>query len=151
MEEKKPRKKHPRTAIDMEDVLQRVESGESYLDIADALGISRSLLHIRLEETPEILALSARAKEKSAEAWLDKGLAVIASSLSKNGDIDASAARAYAQECARRAAIRNPRYRDKVDQTLSAPDGGPVRFAKEMSDAELAAIAAGKVSSRDTK
>lgn len=130
--ETKPRKTgRPRTAvIDMEDVLKRIEHGESFLDIAEALGISRSLLHVRLEETPELLALSVRAREKSAEAWLDKGLAVIASSLSKNGDIDASAARAYAQECARRAAIRNPRYRDKVDQTLSAPDGGPVQYQR---------------------
>ena len=58
---------------------------------------------------------------------LDKGLAVIEASFPKGlGGIDASAARAYAQECARRAAIRNPQYREKRDNTLSVPDGGPV-------------------------
>ena len=37
----------------------------------------------------------------------------IESSLSKSGDVDPTAARAYAQECARRAAIRNPKYREQ--------------------------------------
>ena len=54
----------------------------------------------------------------SAEAWLDKGLAKIESSMSKSGDVDPSAARAYAQECARRAAIRNPIYKDKAQVDL---------------------------------
>jgi len=34
--------------------------------------------------------------------------------MSKSGDIDPHAARAFAQECARRASIRNPQYRERT-------------------------------------
>jgi transcriptional regulator with XRE-family HTH domain len=112
--------------LDLEAILARIEEGDSQAEIARDLGVSASVLSgfLNREENAE---RSARARQASAEAWLDKGLAVISSSLPRRGDVDPAAARAYAQECARRAAIRNPAYRDKVDQTVSGPNGGPIK------------------------
>jgi transcriptional regulator with XRE-family HTH domain len=115
--------------LDLDAILTDIEAGKSQADIAAELGIGVATLSTFLNRD-ENAERSARARQSSAEAWLDKGLAVISSSLSRSGDVDPSAARAYAQECARRAAIRNPAYRDKVDQTVSGPNGGPVTFAE---------------------
>lgn len=101
-------------AIGHEAICERVEAGESQNDIARSLGVSQGSLSAWMD-SPSHLDRSARARQLSAEAWLDRGLECIATALRKDGGIDASAARAYAQECARRAAIRNPQYRDKVD------------------------------------
>lgn len=115
--------------LDLEDILNRIEGGESQSEIAETYGVHASTLS-RFLNADENAQQSARARQSSAEAWLDKGLAVISSSLQRGGDVDPSAARAYAQECARRAAIRNPAYRDKVDTTVTGKDGGPVQFEK---------------------
>jgi hypothetical protein len=80
-----------------------------------------------LSANAEIAERSARARSISAEAWLDRGLAAVESAMQKDGNVDATAAKAYAQECARRAAIRNPAYRDKIQQEISGPNGGPVQ------------------------
>ena len=107
------------SAAQIDEIIQRIESGESYSDIARSLSVNVSTVWRWCEADDETAQRSARAREKSAESWLDRGLAVIESSLSKSGDVDPSAARAFAQECARRAAIRNPQYRDKQDVALS--------------------------------
>ena len=96
---------------------ERIEAGESYRDLAESLGIAVSNIHAYLC-LPHHLELSTKARKDSAEAWLDKGLAVITSSLLKSGDIDPAAARAYAHECARRAGVRNPVYKDKAQVDL---------------------------------
>ena len=100
----------------IEEVLTRIESGESQADIARSLHISVGSLSNYLA-APDIAERSARARSNSAEAWLDKGLSVINAALMRDAGYDSTAVRAYAQECARRAAIRNPAYRDKVDMT----------------------------------
>ena len=112
---------------DLDAVLDRIMNGESQAEIARDIGLSPARLSELLSADAEIAERSARARSISAEAWLDRGLAVIESSLKKEDGIDASAAKAYAQECARRAAIRNPQYRDKVQQEISGPNGGPVQ------------------------
>jgi len=66
-----------------------------------------------LDQSDEIKLRSARARERSAEAWLDRGLETLEKALDKESGMDASAARAYEQACARRAALRNPLYREK--------------------------------------
>ena len=117
-------------SIDIESVLERIYAGESQADIAASLGISPARLSVFLNQDEETAKRSARAREESAEGWLDKGLAVIQSALDKEGGIDAGAARAYAQECARRAAIRNPRYRESNKTELTGPNGGPVQISE---------------------
>ena len=112
---------------DLDAVLDRIMNGESQAEIARDLGITPGRLSQLLGEDEEIAKRSARARSISAEAWLDRGLAAVESAMDKTGNVDASAAKAYAQECARRAAIRNPQYRDKVQQEISGPNGGPVQ------------------------
>lgn len=116
-------------------VIDRIESGESQADIAKALCVSPATLCVSIGKwcddsnvddatRSERAKLFARARLASAEAWLDRGLTVLHGALDKGpNSYDASAARAYAQECARRAAIRNPAYRDKADVTLANPPG----------------------------
>lgn len=112
---------------DLDAVLDRIMDGESQAEIARSLGITPGRLSQILSSDEEIAKRSAFARSMSAEAWLDRGLEAVASAMDKTGNIDASAARAFAQECARRAAIRNPVYRDKIQQEISGPNGGPVQ------------------------
>jgi hypothetical protein len=125
----------------LERVLTRIASGESQASIARSLEIDAGNLTRELQRDDDVIQRSARARLDSAEAWLDKGLAVIESALDKRGTVDATAARAYAQECARRAAVRNPAYRDKVDTNITAR---VTTSAESLSTEELMQIAAGK-------
>ena len=124
--------------LQVDDVIARIESGESQAEIAAQYQVSPSTLSGWLNGDADRAERSARAREASAEAWLDRGLAVLADALDKRGSVDATAARAYAQECARRAAVRNPAYRDKAEVTHS----GQIRTSGDMSTDELLAIAA---------
>ncbi|MEI6569782.1 MAG: hypothetical protein WCR20_24105 [Verrucomicrobiota bacterium] len=98
-------------AVGIEAIASEIENGLTFGEIAGNHAVALTCLHDWLDKHPDI---SARAREKSAEAWLDRGLSVIESALRKTGGVDAGAARAYAQECARRASIRNSKYRDKI-------------------------------------
>jgi len=100
--------------LDVDQVLDRIESGESQAEIAESLGVSPPTLCRWLKSDESTAKRSAQAREESAEAWLDKGLGVLSKALYKDAGMDAGAARAYAQECARRAAIRNPKYSEKM-------------------------------------
>lgn len=118
----------PSVKHDLDAVLDRIESGESQAEIARDLGITPGRLSQLLSEDEEIAKRSARARSISAEAWLDRGLAAVESAMDKTGNVDASAAKAYAQECARRAAIRNPQYSDKQRHEVTGADGGAMKF-----------------------
>jgi len=113
---------------DLDAVLDRIMDGESQAEIARSLGITPGRLSQLLSADEEIAKRSAFARSMSAEAWLDRGLEAVASAMDKTGNIDASAARAFAQECARRAAIRNPAYSDKQRHEVTGADGGAMRF-----------------------
>ena len=126
-----------------------IERGESQASIALALHISVGTLSNWLN-TPERLERSARARQASAEAWLDKGFNYLLQSLQRSSGIDSNAARALAQECARRAAIRNPAYREKNETKLEVGGvgGGPVRtlaatLTPEQAAAEYKALLGG--------
>lgn len=126
--------------VGIEALCERIENGDSQAEIARDLEISPATLSAWLNN--EVNAeRSARARTYSAEAWLDRGLNTLESALDKNGGIDASAAKAYAQECARRAALRNPKYVDKTAHELSG--SMKITAVTELSDGDLAAIAAG--------
>ena len=63
---------------------------------------------------------SVRAKyamTASAESWTDRGLQALQEAPADQAEI--ARARAIEQHCARRAAIRNPQYRDKADIDIS--------------------------------
>lgn len=115
-------------AIDTAAALQMVEDGKSYADIAVELKVSRTSLMRALDALDN--SAHARARSNSAEMWMERGLQPLEQALDKGSNIDAGAARAYAQECARRAALRNPAYRESNKTELTGPNGGPVEFTR---------------------
>ena len=121
----------------MDKVLQMIESGMRQLEIAQEFHVSKPSLNAYLN-SDAYADRSARARLESAEAWLDKGLQAIKDAMDKSSGLDATAARAYAQECARRAAIRNPRYNERLSVDLTAK----VTTNAQLTEAELMEIAA---------
>ena len=111
--------------VGLEAICLRIERGESQAEIAKALKVDAGELSRWLNSDAHAQR-SARAREASAESWLDRGLEAVRSSLKKKGAVDPSAAKAFAQECARRAALRNPRYVEKTAHEFSGPNGGPI-------------------------
>lgn len=108
---------------ELEAIWSRIESGDSQAEIARDLGVVPSTLSELLNK-PEHAERSARARELSAEAWLDRGLRALEEAPADSNEI--ARARAIAQECARRAAIRNPRYSEKRVHEVSGPNGGAI-------------------------
>ena len=92
---------------DMSEILALIRDGKSHREISKGLGVSHGVLCLWLSK-PEILEHSSRAMLESAEAWLDRGLDAI------EHTEDANRGRYIAQECARRAGIRNMHYRDRM-------------------------------------
>jgi transcriptional regulator with XRE-family HTH domain len=126
-------------AVGIEQICEWIERGDSQTEIAKRIEVSVGSLSTWLNQD-QYSERSARAREKSAESWLDRGFHKLEEALDKSSGIDPSAAKAYAQECARRAAIRNPRYVEKTAHQHS----GVLKVAKtDLTDEELAAIAAG--------
>lgn len=136
--------KQPIPAEALEWALEQIYEGVSQASIALQLSVSTGHLSESLNAEPW-RERSARARAASAEAWLDKGLAVVEAAIYdpafKGTGMDSGAARAYAQECARRAAIRNPTYREKTGVELTGPAGGPIRTIAATVTPEQAAQA----------
>lgn len=121
----------------LDEILERITDGDSQAEIAKDLGVGVMTLSDYLNRD-SVSVRSARARLESAEAWLDKGLQAIKDAMRKDSGLDATAARAYAQECARRAAIRNPRYNERLSVDLTAK----VNTNAQLTEAELMEIAA---------
>lgn len=101
-------------------LIEWVEDGWTFQEIADHVGVGIGTVS-RWVNAERLAEESARARALSAEALLDKGMGVLRAALSKESGMEPSIARQIAQEYARRAAIRNPQYRDsaKVEATVS--------------------------------
>jgi hypothetical protein len=113
----------PKRHFDIPAILDQIIGGKSQREIAKELEIDPGDLSRLLSADEDIIQQSARARLFSAESWLDKGLDYV-----MDVDNDPARARIVAQECARRAAIRNPAYRDKIDATLGNPDGSAMKI-----------------------
>jgi len=122
--------------IGIEQICERISAGEDFGSISKTLGVSRGSLSNWLNSDENIIS-STHARAESAESWLDKGMACIETALKRDGGVDSTAARAYAQECARRAAIRNPKYRDKTETAITGADGGAIKVQTQ-TDTEIA-------------
>lgn len=135
-------------AHNIDDICRRIESGETYREIARDLGCSSSTLTDWLHRADNA-ERSARARELSAEGLLDRGLQTL---IDANADSPAalnaeiSRARAIAQELARRAAIRNPKYSEKHNVMLSGDKENPIQSnvtidASDLSEEQLRVLA----------
>ena len=125
----------------LQALTELITDGLTYREIGAKFGVNASTVCRWLAVDDAALQQSARAREESAEAWLDRGLDYLERSLDKASGLDAGAARALAQECARRAAIRNPRYRDSSNMELTGKGGGPLQSVNLSAD-EFSKIAA---------
>jgi transcriptional regulator with XRE-family HTH domain len=105
-------------AIGIEGIAQRIESGQTQRQIAADLDMPVSTLNAWLRKD-EHSARARAAMQQSAEAWLDRGMSALEEAPPDQAEI--ARARALEQHCARRAAIRNPAYRDgaNVDHTVA--------------------------------
>lgn len=121
-------------------IIERIYAGKSQAEIALDLGVSAGSVSMWLNRDADTIERSARARAASAEAWLDRGLQAVFDSLKRTSGIDSNAARTFAQECARRAAIRNPAYRERTGVEITGAKGGPVRTIATTVSPEEAAI-----------
>lgn len=122
-------------AIGLQPILDRIECGESQSEIAREFKVDVSELNRFLHRDAHSSARARLAMLSSAESWIDRGHNYLLDAPADNAEIQR--ARALEQHCARRAAIRNPAYRDKVDMAHSVAPGS----ALGMSDDELLLIA----------
>jgi hypothetical protein len=123
-------------AIGIEQLCDDIKEGMTYRELSRRYDVSLNLLD-KFLNSAENKEQSARARLFSAESWLDRGLEVVESALFKTGNVDASAAKAYEQACARRAALRNPAYRESSKLEVAAT----VKNITQLTDDELANIA----------
>lgn len=123
--------------------IERIYEGDSFTEIATTLGMTQGRISQILDRDEDAINRSARAKEASAEAWLDKGLAVVEAAIDdpayQGTGKDSGASRAYAQECARRAAIRNPKYREHKGVELTGDPKKPIGIIGAQVTPEAAA------------
>lgn len=121
----------------------RIHEGDSFKEIGTMLGMTQGRISQIMGRDEATANRSARAKAASAEAWLEKGRQAVFDAMSdpsyKGEGTDSGAARAYAQECARIAAIRNPAFREKTGVELSGPGGAPIRTIAATVSPEAAA------------
>jgi hypothetical protein len=97
--------------IGEETLLKQIESGISFTEIAQALGMYQTDFRAWTFANKERDQAFAQAIKLSAESWIDRGLETLIKAPSNPNEI--ARARAIAFECARRAGVRNIRYRDK--------------------------------------
>lgn len=123
--------------------IERIYEGDSFREISQALGMTHGRISQILDRNEDAINRSARAMAASAEAWLDKGLTAVHDAMSdpayQGSGTDSGSARAFAQECARRAAIRNPKYREKTGVEVSGPNGAPIKTINANVSPEQAA------------
>ena len=103
---------HACTTLGIDHILDLIYAGQSQTEIARNLNISVASLNGYIHSRPEWSARAKQIYQESAESWIDRGHAYLVEAASDNAEIQR--ARALEQHCARRAAIRNPRYRDNV-------------------------------------
>lgn len=101
------------------------------------LGVNRSELYIAMDRE-QLADMHARAREEYAEARVEE-MQNIAETIE-----DVGRAKLLCDNIKWESARVAPKkYGEKVTQELTGPNGGPIRTTRELTDAELAAIAAG--------
>jgi transcriptional regulator with XRE-family HTH domain len=129
--EKPPSVAQKLDALGEEAIIGQIANGKTQDEICEAAGVSAGSLNGWLHATPERSARARDAMETSAEAWLDRGFNALRDAPPDNAEI--ARARAIEQHCARRAAIRNPRFGDKHQVEHVGPGGGAIKTESTMT------------------
>jgi hypothetical protein len=110
-----------------EVICERLRNGESMRQIcADPVMPGRSTVDGWQAKDPSFQAKCARAREDQADLMDDRIMSV--ADKTENSQIDPQAAKVVISALQWRASKLKPKvYGDKIDHSLSAPDGGPVQ------------------------
>lgn len=109
--------------IGFDTIIERIEHGATQAELMREYGVSAGSLNAWLHATSECSARAKNAMRISAEAFLDRGHEALLSADSTQAEI--ARARALEQHYARRAAVRNPHYSEKV--TVRGDADAPLR------------------------
>lgn len=123
-------------------ICEGLAGGSSLRAICREMGVAESSVRTALKADPEAHAQTARARELGCDALADECLEI-----SDNKSLDPADRRVRIETRLKLLGKWSQRYGDKVDHTLSAPDGGPVQVAHaNISDLAMAlrAAAAGR-------
>lgn len=138
------------------EICRRIADGESLRSICASEGMpTKTTVLDWLFDDAVFSAQYARAREAQAEHMLDEIIEIADDSMLDTVIDPETGAERTNHEVVARAKLRvdarkwamskmaPKKYGDKIHQTLSGLDGGPIRTSREMTDDELAAIAAG--------
>jgi transcriptional regulator with XRE-family HTH domain len=111
-------------ALDDSEVIDMITSGRTQAEIARELGVNVATLNKWLHSDPKRSARAKTAMAASAEALLDRAHDGLLEAPSDASEI--ARWRALEQHYARRAAIRNPMYRERTGVEVSGDQHNPV-------------------------
>ncbi len=112
------------TPKNIEDICGKIANGQSLRAICRELGIAEATARYALKRTPEAFAQFARARELGFDALAEECLEI-----SDMKELDPADRRVRIETRLKLLGKWSQRYGDKVDHTLTGPDGGPVQIA----------------------
>ena len=114
------------TAKQDEEIIDRILSGESIVDILDSIGISSQSFYRRKAKDEEFGIIIARAQSDAQDAWVDRAEKLAMSATAENWQLTQFQCRNIQWTAGKRKAKS---YGDKVEQFISGPGGGPMQAA----------------------
>ena len=130
------------TPTQVEQICDGLASGNSLRSICREMGLPQSTVRYALKADPDAFAQTARARELGCDALADECIEI-----SDNKDLDPADRRVRIETRLKLLGKWSQRYGDKVDHTLSGPDGGPVQVA-HANISDLAATLRAAVTAR---
>jgi len=127
----------------IEAICTGLSSGHSLRAISRELGIAESTVRYALKADPEAFAQTARARDLGCDALADECIEI-----SDNSTLDPADRRVRIETRLKLIGKWSQRYGDKVDHTLTGPDGGAIQIAHaDVSELakSLRGLASGKV------
>ena len=108
----------------IDEICGKMASGRSLRAICRDMGIGESTVRYALKSDPEAFAQAARARELGCDALADECIEI-----SDDKSLEAADRRVRIETRLKLIGKWSMRYGDRVDHTVSGPDGGPVRVA----------------------
>lgn len=112
------------TPKQVDAICDKLASGNSLRSICRELEMSESTVRYALRSDPDAFAQAARARELGCDAMADECIEI-----SDNRQYEAAERRVMIETRLKLIGKWSQRYGDKVDHTLSGPDGKPIEVA----------------------